>query len=163
MVNTVFLDPDRKVEQIEDISNVQLSYMQRNLVVINRRKLLQSVRERMQATNVLIPKYDQGKETSWGGTYPQFMANAQRHKRTFVKHIENRIASLKTRGIINQNSREGRVYYNLSTDPTTGEANITKGEWYAIITSTLIPADKNVFIPEFLDKRYSHRRQILSI
>ncbi len=93
--------------------------MQRNLVVINRRELLQSVRERMQATNVLTPKYDQGKETSWGDIYPQFMANAQRHKRTFVKLIENRIASLKTRGIINQNSREGSVYYNLSTDPTT--------------------------------------------
>lgn len=31
--------------------------------------------------------------------------------------------------------------------------SMTKTEWYAIIASTLTPADKNLFIPEFLNKR----------
>jgi len=119
---------------------------------VSRRDMFIDVRTRMLKPSKLNPKYL--KNSSWADIFPEFMKDASKQKSTFVKYIENRIESLRTRGIIHRIKQEDRiVHYVLSVNPSTDEVRISAVEWHAIVAVTLVPASKDLFIPEFLDKR----------
>lgn len=117
---------------------------------LSRRDIIKDVRARMHEPSKLNPKYL--KNSSWSDIFPEFMKDASKQKSTFVKYIENRLESLRTRGIIHRIKQEDRiVHYVLSV--ANNEVRISHTEWYAIVAATLVPVSKDLFIPEFLDKR----------